>query len=74
MIFTQPVAEVLEFLHVQVSSISCKVVGWSLSLHCSNADTQLRATGGQEWEDTTNFNVNWLQKSVIWGYLPDYLP
>ena len=31
--FTQPVAEVIDHLHVQVSSISCRVVGSSL-WHC----------------------------------------
>ena len=32
MLAHQPVAEVLEYLHVQVSSISCRVVGSILAL------------------------------------------
>ena len=43
------VAEVIEYLHVQVSSISCRVVSSILALHIKMLTQQLLATGGLGW-------------------------
>ena len=42
----QPVAEVLEYLHVQISPISCNVVGSIQHVHGQNTDT---AIVGYRW-------------------------
>ena len=46
-------AEVLEFVHAQVSPISCRVVGSSLALPGKTQTQQLQATGGRGVGDTT---------------------
>ena len=50
----QPVAEVLVYLHVQVSPISCKVVGSILAFLGKNTDT---ATVGDRWTGVEGHHV-----------------
>ena len=62
---SQPVAEVLSYLHLQISPISCSVVGSGsiLSMCLDKTLTQqLEATGGRGWRDTTPCTVNWCKK------------
>ena len=63
----QPVAKVLAYLHVQVSPISCWVVGSILALIGKTLTQQLSATGGRGWWDTTLCTVNWYKKSPVWS-------
>ena len=42
----QPVAEVLAYLHVQISPISCNVVGSILHVLGKNTDTDIVGGGG----------------------------
>ena len=49
----QPVAEVLAYLHVQISPISCNVVGSICMCLEKTLTQQLQATGGQGWRETT---------------------
>ena len=64
----QPVAEALAYLHVQISPISCNVVGSILHVLGKNTDTAIvgyHPTGGLGWEDTTQSKpctVNWCKK------------
>ena len=59
----RPVAVVLEYLFVQVSPISCYVVGSILALHaCKTLTHQLYATGGRGWGDTSPYTVSWCKK------------
>ena len=63
--YSQPVAEVLAYLHVQISPISCNVVGSILHVLGKNTDT---AIVGYRWTivgDTTPCTVNWCKK--VWG-------
>ena len=63
---SQPVAEVLAYLHVQISSISCWVVGSILACAWKkNTDT---AIVGYRWTgNTTPCTVNWCKKvRVAW--------
>ena len=55
---SQPVAEVLAYLHVQISPINCNVVGSILHVLGKNTDT---AIVGYRWTgvgDTTPCTVN----------------
>ena len=55
--------EVLAYLHVQISPISCNVVGSILHVLVKNTDTAIvQATGGRGWGDTTPCTVNWCKK------------
>ena len=59
----QPVAEVLAYLHVQISPISCNVVGSIMHVLGKNTDT---AIVGYRWTrvgDTRPCTVNWCKKS-----------
>ena len=63
----QPAAVVLEYLLMQVSSISCNVVGSILALHAWKTLThQLLATGGRGW-GTPSLELLTVQKSYNWG-------
>ena len=62
---SQPVAEVLAYLHVQISPISCSVVRLILLALWKNTEKQLKATGERGWGDTTPCTVNWCKK--VWG-------
>ena len=63
---SQPVAEVLAYLHVQMSAISCNVVGSILHVLGKDTDTAIvgcRWTGGGR--DTAPCTVNWCKKVRI---------
>ena len=59
---SQPVAEVLEFLHVQISPISCNVVGSILHVLGKNTETAIVGYRWTGWRDTTPCTVNWCKK------------
>ena len=64
--FGQPVAEVLAYLHVQVSPISCLVVGSILALLGKNTDT---AIVGGRWMGVGGQHALYcelVQKSNTW--------
>ena len=60
----EPVAEVLAYLHVQISPISCNVVGSILHVLEKTLTQQLQATGGRGWVwgDTTSYTANWCKQ------------
>ena len=58
----QPVAEVLAYLHVQISAVSCNVVGPILHVLGKNTDTANEGYRWTGWGDTTHCTVTWCKK------------